>query len=137
MKKNILVLIIEDDPAVRNLLGNAVSRFFPESSAIECSSFAHAREIIIKGAQIDIVLTDMDLLDGREGGSIVNLAKLTKPERPVIVISGDLTETERKTLKADAFFDKPLKNIMDLKAAMERLIEASQFPADPPDFRIP
>jgi two-component system response regulator PilR (NtrC family) len=94
------VLVIDDEPDIRELLTLTLSRMGLSCDAVE--SYQQGIELIQKN-DYDLVLTDMRLSDG-DGIDIVNFIQKSKPQLPVAVITayGNI-EGAVNTLKAGAF----------------------------------
>lgn len=102
------VLIVDDEPDIRELLTLSLSRMDLDSDA--AGTLNEAREHIERRS-FDLCLTDMRLPDG-DGIDLVRYVQKIRPEMPVAVITAfGNVETAVEALKAGAydFVSKPLK----------------------------
>ena len=109
------VLIIDDEPDIRELLTLTLSRM-----GLTCETSANLKQGIecIKHNNYSLVLTDMRLPDG-DGIEIVRYIQKYKPQIPVAVITAyGNVEGAVNTLKAGAF-DYP--KFPDLNQALARI----------------
>ncbi|KTC65813.1 two-component system response regulator PilR (plasmid) [Legionella adelaidensis] len=124
--KDAKVLIIDDEPDIRELLSLTLSRMGLNSDVAD--TFKNGLEQIKKNEYF-LVLTDMRLPDG-EGYEIVRFIQQNKPQLPVAVITayGNI-EGAVNTLKAGAFdyVSKPIDLSM-LKSLVKTALEMYQRP---------
>jgi len=102
------VLIVDDEPDIRDLLTMSLSQMNLDTSAV--GTLGQARACIEDGP-FDLCLTDMRLPDG-DGIDLVRHIQQTQPELPVAIITAyGNVETAVEALKAGAydFVSKPLK----------------------------
>jgi two-component system, cell cycle sensor histidine kinase and response regulator CckA len=85
------LLIVEDEPAVRNLVASALKsdgyQLLVAVSAEEALKIANAFE-----GPIDLLLTDA-IMPGKSGIELANLLAASRPAMPVIIMSGYTEET--------------------------------------------
>ncbi len=94
------VLIIDDEPDIRELLEITLSRMNLQTQS--AGSIAEARELLQRNA-FDLCLTDMRLPDG-DGLTLVSHIQSRYPQTPVAVITAHgSTETAITALKSGAF----------------------------------
>ena len=118
------VLIVEDDfdvhGPVRSLIRNA------GYETLSAYSLTEAKAIISSDADFDLVFTDIDLGDHREGGIEVGIATVSaRSKTPVLYTSGrELTPRLRSLLRGQsAFLVKPY-NGNDVLSQISRLLGA-------------
>ncbi|TAL63229.1 MAG: sigma-54-dependent Fis family transcriptional regulator [Legionella sp.] len=128
---NSKVLVIDDEPDIRELLSLTLSRM-----GIDCDTAASFKEGIdrIKQNIYSLVLTDMRLQDG-DGIEIVRFIQKVKPQLPVAVITAyGNVEGAVNTLKAGAFdyVSKPIDLIM-LKDLVKTALSMNSSDTSPQD----
>ncbi len=119
------VLIVDDEPDIRELLGITLSRMGLNSSS--AATLGEARDKVAQ-LQPDLCLTDMRLPDGN-GISLVEYIQREFPEIPVAMITAHgSVETAIAALKAGAFdfISKPieLERLRNLVSSALRLNDA-------------
>jgi two-component system response regulator PilR (NtrC family) len=126
MSKN-QVLIVDDEPDIRELLELTLGRMNLETRSAENLAEAHE---LLKQFKFDLCLTDMRLPDGN-GIDLVRHIQNKHPTLPVAVITahGNM-ETAVTALKAGAFdfVSKPL-DINDLRNIVRSALRVGQAPA--------
>jgi DNA-binding response OmpR family regulator len=84
------VLIVDDEPAVLDMVGDVVSR------SIDCRLIAardlREAEAILSSQSIELLVTDLRLPDG-DGMTLLSTLQLTQPQAAVVVMTGDLSMT--------------------------------------------
>ncbi|MEX2467157.1 MAG: PAS domain S-box protein [Gemmatimonadota bacterium] len=85
-----VVLLVEDDPSVRNVTERVLERGGFKVHATD--SAQQALELLESGQPIDLVLTDLSL-PGESGHVVARRAREHEPELPVLVMSGQLEDT--------------------------------------------
>jgi two-component system response regulator PilR (NtrC family) len=129
------VLVVDDEPDIRELLEITLARMGLEASTAERLEPARA---LVNERQFDLCLTDMRLPDG-DGLDLVRHIQNTRPELPVAVITAHgSVDTAVQALKLGAFdfVSKPvdLKQLRELIDAALRLEPAGSAPeASAPD----
>ncbi|HEY7776198.1 MAG TPA: sigma-54 dependent transcriptional regulator [Kineobactrum sp.] len=121
------VLIVDDEPDIRELLGITLSRMGLQSSS--AATLQEAREKV-QSLQPDLCLTDMRLPDGN-GISLVEYIQRDFPHIPVAMITAHgSVETAISALKAGAFdfISKPieLERLRNLVSSALRLTDQPQ-----------
>lgn len=104
--KKMTVLVVDDDPDMRALLG---VDFIRQGYQILEAAGGHEAFAKIQAAKIDIVVTDILMPDG-DGFELLDRIKLLCPKcPPVVVITGctDLSKKELGDRGAGAVFFKP------------------------------
>ncbi len=102
------VLLVDDDPAVRESVGQALSDQGAEVTPV--ASLDEARTTL-ESTQFALVLTDLKLEFGTEGLDVARIARDHVPEARVVLFSGqDLSEVESEANQAgvDEMLAKPL-----------------------------
>lgn len=119
-KSRATVLIIDDEPVLRNILSNTINRAgFKAVTAMDGMDGLEK----LRGARIDIVISDIKMprMDGLE---FLSRSKVEFPEIPVILITAyanEFTGRDAFASGADDFIVKPFKN-HDIKYALERML---------------
>jgi len=122
------VLVVDDEPDIRELLTLSLSRMNLESDAVGTLSEAHAR---LDDGFFDLCLTDMRLPDG-DGIDLVRHIQKSRPELPVAIITAyGNVETAVEALKAGAydFVSKPLK-LDELRNLVSSVLKLSRSPRE-------
>lgn len=108
------ILLVDDDPAIAELLTRAARSNFPEARFLPVSSFAEAAQFVanLDGEGPKLVLLDIDLQTGPDGFAFLSLLRNHPQGRrlPVVMLSSsDEPEQVDKalTLGASAFTSKP------------------------------
>ena len=105
MKKK--VLVVDDELPVLLFLRRGLEKL--GFICLEASTAKIGLDILAK-EEVDLVLTDRQLHDGSEEFALVKASKQAKPERPVVVMSGNHGEGIAEAVLAagaDAFLPKP------------------------------
>jgi two-component system response regulator PilR (NtrC family) len=122
-----LILIVDDEPDIRELLALTLSRM--QMQCMEAETVEQARSLLGK-YRFDLCLTDMRLPDGN-GIDLVRHIQEASPETPVAMITahGNMN-TAIEALKAGAFdfLNKPveLQTLRDLVSSALRLSEQNE-----------
>lgn len=122
-----MVLIIDDDRAVRLSIGLVVRRcgFEPMEASAEREAIAAVRD-----SRVRLVILDMNLTlstSGRQGIEMLRKIKILRPEVPVVLLTGWGTiplAVEGMSYGAADFITKPWSN-EDLRTKIKRLIAES------------
>lgn len=118
------VLIVDDEPDIRELLAMSLSQMNLDSDAV--GTLSQARESIAQ-EPFDLCLTDMRLPDG-DGIDLVRHIQHTRPELPVAIITAyGNVDTAVEALKAGAydFVSKPLK-LEELRNLVSSVLKLSR-----------
>jgi RNA polymerase sigma factor (sigma-70 family) len=102
------VLLVDDDPGVRESVGLALSEHGATVTSV--ASLSEARVKLSKG-RFSLVLTDLQLAAGTEGLTVAKLARSQKPKARIVLFSGrDLDEVADEAVEAgvDEMLAKPL-----------------------------
>jgi CheY-like chemotaxis protein len=102
-QQTVRVLLVEDEPALRNLLATALQREFG-CEVVEAHHGAEALKELHKGDPFDLLITDvrMPYVSGQELARAVCVAV---PSLPILSISGYVSGNDMPD--ADAFLAKP------------------------------
>lgn len=123
------ILVIEDDPAIRRGIVDALK--YSNYGVLECADGRSAAKMAIESA-IDLVLLDV-MLPGRNGFSILEELRSAKPTLPVIMVTARGAENDRVrglTHGADDYVVKPF-SALELLARVEAVLRRSpERPSD-------
>jgi two-component system response regulator GlrR len=117
--KNITILIVDDDPDIRNLL---MIDFRKKGFRILEAEGGRAAFGIIQREKIDLVLSDVKMPDG-DGIELVDQCQAMGPARPAIILLtafSELPVAEAVARGADSVFGKPF----DRKLLMATILES-------------
>ena len=121
-----VVLIVEDDPAVADVLGQALAKQNYESFT---ASTALAGLDLLRTHPIDLILLDINLPGGLSGYAACEAYKSLRPHLPVILITGDFTSDADARLAehvgASGFLRKPFP-IGEFLGAVEQALAAAK-----------
>ncbi len=115
------ILVVEDDPALRNVLADDLSRRGHEVRGLASADEAFD---VLASADFDVVVTDLNMR-GMNGIELCDRIVANRPDVPVIVVTGFGTmETAIATLRAGAFdfLTKPF-DMDELALAVERAVQ--------------
>jgi len=108
-----IILVVEDDPLVRNLTHATLSRYGYE--VLEAGNGREALQIWDREAgRIDLLLTDMVMPGGLSGRQLAARLRETKPTLKVIYMSGYSFEMVRGDLppsEANNYLAKPFDSV--------------------------
>ena len=99
------VLLVEDEPMLSELLTEALTDkgFCVHAAPDADGALAH----LLSGAQVDIMLTDIDLGEGMDGAQLASIARELRPKLPIIYASGRRTMGDFRTVPGSTFLPKP------------------------------
>ncbi|WP_286804134.1 sigma-54-dependent transcriptional regulator [Marinimicrobium sp. UBA4209] len=123
------VLVIDDEPDIRELLNITLGRMGIEADCVENLTLAKER---LAQSQYDLCLTDMRLPDGN-GLELVEFIQQEYPRLPVAVITAHGSiDTAIESMKAGAFdfVSKPV-DLTALRKLVSSAIQSSQLPPMP------
>ncbi len=114
------VLLVEDEPMVRTVAERALTR--QGYTVITANNGEEALEVIGRGEPIDLLISDV-MMPAMDGPTMVREARKTRPDIPVLFISGYAEEQLRKTIDIDhiAFLPKPF-SVQELAEAARRVL---------------
>ena len=116
------VLLVEDEPMVRAVAERALTRH--GYTVLTASNGDEALEIIDRGDDIALMISDV-VMPGMDGPATVREARKTRPDLPILFMSGYAEEQLRKSIDLDnvAFLPKPF-SVQELAEAARRAIAA-------------
>ncbi|MAF65954.1 MAG: DNA-binding response regulator [Planctomycetes bacterium] len=124
-----VVLVVEDDPAIRRGLVDSLR--FAGYEVLECGDGLEARRIL-RGTDLDLVLLDV-VLPGADGFELLPELRSHRPSLPVIMVTARGAEEDRvRGLRtgADDYVVKPFSS-SELLARVEAVLRRSaERPAD-------
>ena len=116
------VLLVEDEPMVRTVAERALTRH--GYKVITATNGEEALEVINRGEPIELLVSDvvMPLMDGP---TMVREARKTRPNLPILFMSGYAEEQLRKSIDIDnvAFLPKPF-SVQELAAAARKVLDS-------------
>ncbi|MCD0278006.1 PAS domain-containing protein [Xanthomonas melonis] len=80
------VLIVDDEPAIRQLLGEVLQEL--GYTVIEAGDSAAGLEILQSGARIDLLISDVGLPGGMNGRQMADASRAHRPDLKVLFITG-------------------------------------------------
>jgi two-component system cell cycle sensor histidine kinase/response regulator CckA len=115
------VLLVEDEPMVRAVAERALTRH--GYKVITANNGEEALEVIDRGDEIELLISDV-VMPGLDGPAMVAEARKSRPELPILFMSGYAEEQLRKSIDLDkvAFLPKPF-SVQELAEAARKAIE--------------
>jgi two-component system cell cycle sensor histidine kinase/response regulator CckA len=115
------VLLVEDEPMVRAVAERALTRH--GYKVVTANNGEEALEVIGRGEEIALLISDV-VMPGMDGPAMVEEARKSRPELPILFMSGYAEEQLRKSIDLDkvAFLPKPF-SVQELAEAARRAIE--------------
>lgn len=130
------VLVVEDDPAIRQGLVDAVS--FDGYQVLEAGDGSTGLEMAVQ-ADYDLLLLDL-ILPGPDGFEILKQVRASRPTVPVIILTAKGEEADRVRglkLGADDYVLKPF-SVKELLARLEAVLRRSpERPTDVAEVTVP
>ncbi len=129
MKKDIHVLVVDDDSSTRELLGEILNEDGCKTSGAE--SIATAKKELANKKFYNVALIDLKLADG-SGMELVKEVKRVNKETIVIILTGYASlESALSAMQEGvfAYFSKPL-NIDELRLAIKKALEMQKLALD-------
>lgn len=117
------VLIVEDQPAVREVMVESISEIPMQLNISEASSLAEAR-VLYQSQQWDLLITDYNLSDGK-GLDLVEEVRAGSPRMSTILVSGFLSPSRVKRaedLGVARVIAKPFRP-NELESAVQSVLE--------------
>lgn len=100
-----VILLVEDDPVVRNLVGAMLSR--EGYAVLTANDGAEALEVCRTFTDpIHLVLTDFQM-PGMDGAELAAAIRAQRQDTKIIIMSGYTVDTIRTENRPDAFLRKP------------------------------
>jgi two-component system cell cycle sensor histidine kinase/response regulator CckA len=114
------VLLVEDEPMVRTVAERALTR--QGYSVLTANNGEEALEIVGRGEPIDLLISDV-VMPVMDGPTMVREARKTRPELPILFMSGYAEEQLRKSIDIDnvAFLPKPF-SVQELSEAARKAL---------------
>ena len=114
------VLLVEDEPMVRAVAERALTRH--GYHVITANNGEEALEVISRGDDISLLITDV-VMPAMDGPTMVREARKTRPDLPILFMSGYAEEQLRKSIDLDkvAFLPKPF-SVQELAEAARRAL---------------
>ncbi len=114
------VLLVEDEPMVRNVAERALTRH--GYTVISASNGEEALEIIARNEPIDLLISDV-VMPGMDGPTMVREARQTRPDLKILFMSGYAEEQLRKSIDIENvnFLPKPF-SVTELAEAARRAV---------------
>ena len=115
------VLLVEDEPMVRAVAERALTRH--GYKVITANNGEEALEVIARGEDIALMISDV-VMPGMDGPATVREARKSRPDLPILFMSGYAEEQLRKSIDLDkvAFLPKPF-SVQELAEAARRAID--------------
>jgi two-component system cell cycle sensor histidine kinase/response regulator CckA len=116
------VLLVEDEPMVRAVAERALTRH--GYTVITATNGEEALDVLDRGEEIALLISDV-VMPAMDGPTMVREARKTRPELPILFMSGYAEEQLRKSIDLDnvAFLPKPF-SVQELAEAARRAIAA-------------
>ncbi len=135
MKKEGKILVVDDEPAITDGLQLLLS---VEGYQVTVASNLNAARNILERQSFDLIVTDLQLPDDRQGGlSLLRLSKERSPDTEVIIITGHATVSEAvEATRSGAFYfvEKPFEPDQILVLA-EKAIERRRLLNESESYR--
>ena len=114
------VLLVEDEPMVRAVAERALTRH--GYTVITANNGEEALEVIGRGEEIALMISDV-VMPGMDGPTTVREARKSRPDLPILFMSGYAEEQLRKSIDLDhvAFLPKPF-SVQELAEAARSAI---------------
>ena len=122
--KNSRILIVDDEPDVRDILVDIFEEF--ETIICQASNGKEALEIIQKN-RVDLVISDIRMPNG-DGVELLCNIKDQDVFKPIVILMSGFMDTSIQDLHnmgADAYFSKPFETERILETAQELILKKS------------
>jgi len=133
---NARILVIDDEPAIRGSL----TKFLRDRKGHQVDAAGDGAEgwERLEAADYDLVLTDL-VMPRLNGLELIERARTERPEMPIIVLSGravfrDVVEAMRAG--AYDFIAKPVEDLEELAAVVDRALERRRLVAENENLRV-
>ena len=115
------VLLVEDEPMVRTVAERALTRH--GYSVITAANGIEALEILERGEEIVLLISDV-VMPEMDGPTMVHEARKSRPDLPILFMSGYAEEQLRKSIDIEkvAFLPKPF-SVQELAEAARRALD--------------
>jgi len=107
MKSKLRILVVEDEPIVRNFIHHLLTHF--DFSVLMCENGSRAKDLLADEA-VDILITDL-LMPELDGFELIEWVREKQAIPWIIVISGETSfETKKRAFSkgANYFLEKPV-----------------------------
>jgi CheY-like chemotaxis protein len=120
------ILVVEDEILLRYPLAQWLRS--DGNDVLEAASGDEAQAVLSSVLTIDVVVTDVTMPGSLDGLQLARNIRATKPQIPVIVVSGNALQSDAKSACAPALFRKPY----EFDEIAERVAEliAQRIPPD-------
>ena len=114
------VLLVEDEPMVRAVAERALTRH--GYTVVTANNGEEALDVLDRGEEIALLISDV-VMPAMDGPTMVREARKTRPDLPILFMSGYAEEQLRKSIDIDnvAFLPKPF-SVQELAEAARRTI---------------
>jgi two-component system cell cycle sensor histidine kinase/response regulator CckA len=118
------VLLVEDEPMVRTVAERALTRH--GYTVITADNGEDALDILATGEEFVLLISDV-VMPGMDGPTMVAEARKSRPDLPILFMSGYAEEQLRKSIDLDhvAFLPKPF-SVQELAEAARRVLAANE-----------
>jgi len=99
------VLVVEDEFLIRMLIADHLRD--AGFTVVEAINGDEAIAILMSGASIDLVYTDVRMPGSADGMAVLGFVKRTQPNMPVLMTSGHLAPEQAYAGGAEGFLAKP------------------------------
>jgi two-component system cell cycle sensor histidine kinase/response regulator CckA len=116
------VLLVEDEPMVRAVAERALTRH--GYTVVTANNGEEALDVLARGEEIALLISDV-VMPAMDGPTMVREARKSRPDLPILFMSGYAEEQLRKSIDLDnvAFLPKPF-SVQELAEAARRAIAA-------------
>ena len=120
------VLLVEDEATVRAVAGRALSR--QGYTVLTAANGEEALEILARGETVDLLISDV-VMPMMDGPTMVREARLTRPDLPILFMSGYAEEQLRKLISIEnvSFLPKPFSVQQLAQAARDTLVNKASL----------
>jgi two-component system cell cycle sensor histidine kinase/response regulator CckA len=117
------VLLVEDEPMVRTVAERALTRHGYQ--VLTANNGEEALEIVTRGDEIALLISDV-VMPVMDGPTMVREARKTRPDLPILFMSGYAEEQLRKSIDIAnvAFLPKPF-SVQELAEAVRKALSAN------------
>lgn len=128
------VLLVDDEPAIRDLLASEL-----EEAGLEAQAAQDGIDALVKlrASLPHAIISDLEM-PRMSGIEFISVVRKRLPQIPVIVFSGSIPEEFPAKAMPDVCFEKGALHIPELLKAVLNLVEKSPLgPAAPPEDKAP
>jgi DNA-binding response OmpR family regulator len=108
MNRRACLLLVEDDPALRETLSDALDDIGYDV-VVACSGVQALAELEADAAQFEEVITDINLGTGPDGWDVGRRARECVADMPVVYMSGNSDEWPSQGVANSVFIPKPFR----------------------------